>query len=289
MTENLKDAFLKAFKNEDGLCSPAYFYGENASAVVTIMEMGLSLLHKREPIWRTNGFQIASYSYFRVDRAFECFKDCPDKQGLFVVSSLEMLFGEKTVLFDKDARELFYKIFNIVHENGGQVLLGAACPPGELVGMDETVRERIDGGLVCRVDDEEEFAGPIDELTALGLLREREKGRYAALYEERFLDLFPAAPTETLSGEQLEALRQMSELARSAAVRRSVSIADREYRRVNESFPADKRDADMLAFEICYPFWNRFNSSPENYEIGFAKSGQLGQYLRYLKGRDGCE
>ena len=285
MTENIREAFLKAFNNEDGHCSPAYFYGENASAVVTIMEMGLSLLHERGLIWRTNGFQIASYSYFHVDRAIDCFKDFPYAHGLFVVSSLELLFEEKTVLFDKDARELFYKILDVVHENEGQVLLGASCPPEELVGMDEAVKERILGGLVCRVDDEE-FGGPIDELTALGLLRAREKGRYAALYEERYLDLFPAAPTETLSEEQLVALRQMNELARSVPMRRSVSIADSEYRRLNKFFPADKWDADMLAFEICYPFWNRFNSCPENYEIGFARSGQLGQYLRYLKERD---
>lgn len=286
MTENLKEAFLKAFKNEDGLCSPVYFYGKNASTVVTTMELGLHLLHEREPIWRTNGFQIASYSYFHVDRAIDCFKDFPHAHGLFVVSSLDLLFEEKTVLFDKDARELFHKIHDIVHENGGQVLLGASRPPEELVGMDESVRERILGGLVCRVDDDEEFGGPIDELTALGLLRAREKGRYAALYEERFLDLFPSAPTETLSEEQLEALGELNKLARSTPMRRSVSIVDSEYRKLNELFPADKWDADMLAFEICYPFWNRFNSSPEGYEIGFAKSGQLGQNLRTLKERD---
>ena len=289
MTGNLKGDFLKAFKNEDGLCSLAYFCGENANTAVTIMEMGLSFLHEREPIWRTNGFQIASYSYFHVDRAIDHFKESPDKRGLFVVSSLEMLFGEKTVLFDKDARELFYKLLDVVHENGGQVLLGAACPPEELAGMDEAVRERILGGLVCHVDDGEELGGPIDELTALGLLPAREKGRYAALYEERFLDLFPGAPTETLSEEQLEALGELNKLARSAPMRRSVSIVDSEYRKLNELFPADKWDADMLAFEICYPFWNRFNSGPEGYEIGFAKSGQLGQYLRYLKERDRCE
>ena len=91
MTENIREAFLKAFNNEDGHCSPAYFYGENASAVVTIMEMGLSLLHERGLIWRTNGFQIASYSYFHVDRAIDCFKDFPYAHGLFVVSSLELL------------------------------------------------------------------------------------------------------------------------------------------------------------------------------------------------------
>ena len=45
-------------------------------------------------------------------------------------------------------------------------------------------------------------------------------------------------------------------------------------------------DADLLAFQIVYTFWNRFNSSPERYEDGLARSGALGTLLRFLKEED---
>ena len=117
------------------------------------------------------------------------------------------------------------------------------------------------------------------------------QGRYALLYDDRYLRLFSTEPCKELSPGQLRALKDMDRL---------IGDLTEQFRELFFSLPrqgswphrfqteADLTDStsDMLAFRIIYVFLNRMNSGLERYEVGFAKSGWLGKYLRALKEKD---
>lgn len=104
------------------------------------------------------------------------------------------------------------------------------------------------------------------------------------MYAPKYLELFLESPVKDLSREQCDAL---SELGRTVS---DITSRNRELFKVigscSESIPLEKQDADMLAFRIVYPFWNRFNSGSERNEYEFARSGEHGRLLRLLKGKD---
>jgi hypothetical protein len=128
---------------------------------------------------------------------------------------------------------------------------------------------------------------PVRELMEMGLWPSA--GRFASLYRAGFLEAFPAEETETLSAAQEERLKEMKHVVHalteqyrglfSACLSKTgTGLASRE--------EAKALSAEELTAQICYVFWNRFNSGPEGYEVGFAKSGALGHYLRCLKEKD---
>lgn len=113
-----------------------------------------------------------------------------------------------------------------------------------------------------------------------------ENGRYRELYTPEFLALFPAEPTKELSAEQYEALKTMRNIVMKLTKQYGAIIGEQQYRirqdRRLEDLPPDEMDADLLAYEIFYDFWNRFNCDPEGYEVSAARCGKLGTYLRCL-------
>ena len=114
------------------------------------------------------------------------------------------------------------------------------------------------------------------------------QGRYALLYDERFLRLFSAEPCSWLSGSQQNALKEMNEIVYGLTGQFSemflkLAKTGMTGRRYSDREDLSKLSADLIAFRIVYIFWNRMNSGPERYEVGFAKSGKLGRYLRALK------
>ncbi len=284
MTDNLKDIIRQAFQDDGKLCSPVYLYGGHADEVLTMILIGFYLLRLREPFYSTNGFQIMNYGYFRVDKAIEMYSKHPGP-GVLAIKGAEML---RKIYFSarEEVNQLLEKILGTVHDNGGQVLISSECPPEELLDLDEAVIKKLSAGIVYQISDDKEIGSPVEELMAMGLLHAREKGRYAAFYEDRFLDLFPVTKTEELSQAQTDALAEMNELARDKSMKRQFSFIDGYYRKLNQSVPVEDWDVDLLAFETCYPFWNRFNCDEEGYEVDFAKSGRLGSYLRLLKEKD---
>ncbi len=117
-----------------------------------------------------------------------------------------------------------------------------------------------------------------------------DNGRYKELYAPEFLALFPAEPTEELSAEQYEALKTMRSIVMKLTKQYGAIIGEQQYRirqdRRLEDLPPDEIDADLLAYEIFYDFWNRFNCDPEGYEVSAARCGKLGIFLRCLMIKD---
>lgn len=117
------------------------------------------------------------------------------------------------------------------------------------------------------------------------------QGRYALLYDERYLRLFSCEPCSWLSQAQMQALKDMNHLVGDLTAQfRELFIKMAGWRR-HSVRPTDGDEladisADMIAFKIVYVFWNRMNSTDERYETGFAKRGDLGRYLRALKEKD---
>ncbi len=117
-----------------------------------------------------------------------------------------------------------------------------------------------------------------------------EDGRYRELYTPEFLELFPVEPAEELSSEQYEALKTMRSIVMKLTKQYGAIIGEQQYRvrqdRRLKDLPPDEMDADLLAYEIFYDFWNRFNCDPEGYEVSAARCGKLGIYLRCLMVKD---
>ena len=117
-----------------------------------------------------------------------------------------------------------------------------------------------------------------------------ENGRYRELYTPKFLVLFPAQPVEELSAEQYEALKTLRSIAMKLTKQYGSIIGEQQHRirqdRRLEDLPPDEMDTDLLAYEIFYVFWNRFNCDPEGYEVSAARCGKLGIFLRCLMIKD---
>ena len=117
-----------------------------------------------------------------------------------------------------------------------------------------------------------------------------EKNRYAALYQDRFLDLLPAVTTDELSEEQLKVLSEMNLVVSGLTnlyLKDFMRYAHTQEPRISP-VPADW-NADRLAFNICSVFRNRFNSSGDRYELDYAKSGILRYHLLCLRARDSAD
>ena len=117
-----------------------------------------------------------------------------------------------------------------------------------------------------------------------------ENGRYRELYTPEFLALFPVEPAEELSSGQNEALKTMKGIVMKHTKQYNAIIGEQQYRirqdRRLEKLPPNEMDADLLAYEIFYDFWNRFNCNPEGYEVLAARCGKLGIFLRCLMVKD---
>lgn len=118
-----------------------------------------------------------------------------------------------------------------------------------------------------------------------------QKGRYSELYAPEFLELFTTEPVEALSADQSAALKRMARIVSElTSQQRDVFFRQASRKRVywqnRQLILPEDVDADLVAFQIVYTFWNRFNSTPEKYEEGLARSGELGALLRLLKEQD---
>ena len=118
------------------------------------------------------------------------------------------------------------------------------------------------------------------------------EGRFAELYKDKYLDLFPTTRIEILSDLQTKALEEMRRIVVRDLTNQYRGLLMQRVQEImnwpgiyNDSVP-EEWSADTIAAATCYVFWNRFNCDEEGYEVGFAKSGLLGKYLRSLKDRD---
>ena len=130
-----------------------------------------------------------------------------------------------------------------------------------------------------------------EEEIAVNELRPKE-GCFAALYRDKYLDLFPTTQTDTLSDLQTEALEEMRRIVVIDLTTQYRGLLMQRVQEIikwpgiyNDPVPEDW-NAETIAAATCYVFWNRFNCCEEGYEVSFAKSGLLGKYLRSLKVRD---
>ncbi len=118
------------------------------------------------------------------------------------------------------------------------------------------------------------------------------QGRYALLYDDRYLRMFSTEKCKELSPAQQRALKDMDRLVGDLTEQfrhlflKMARIRPAPGNRSSDEDDLSELSVDMIAFRIVYPFWNRMNSTPERYEVGFAKSGELGKYLRALKEKD---
>ena len=118
------------------------------------------------------------------------------------------------------------------------------------------------------------------------------EGRFAELYKDKYLDLFPTTRIEILSDLQTKALEEMRRIVVRDLTNQYRGLLMQRVQEIinwpgiyNDPVP-EEWSADTIAAATCYVFWNRFNCDEEGYEVGFAKSGLLGKYLRSLKDRD---
>ena len=118
------------------------------------------------------------------------------------------------------------------------------------------------------------------------------EGRFAELYKDKYLDLFPTTRIEILSDLQTKALEEMRRIVVRDLTNQYRGLLMQRVQEImnwpgiyNDSVP-EEWSADTIAAATCYVFWNHFNCDEEGYEVGFAKSGLLGKYLRSLKDRD---
>ena len=119
----------------------------------------------------------------------------------------------------------------------------------------------------------------------------KQKGRYSELYVPEFLELFTTEPIAELSADQSAALKRMARIVSElTSQQRDIFFRQASRKRVywkdRQLILPEDVDADLVAFQIVYTFWNRFNSTPEKYEEGLARSGELGALLRLLKEQD---
>ena len=117
------------------------------------------------------------------------------------------------------------------------------------------------------------------------------QGRYALLYDERYLRLFSSDPCRSLSQAQKQALKDMNDLVgrltdRFRELFFTMAGMRHDVVRTSDGDELANLSVDMIAFKIVYVFWNCMNSTDERYETGFAKRGDLGRYLRALKEKD---
>ncbi len=284
MNDFLKGVCRGVILGKSEIYKTVYFYGDRQKVrkVLDIITEGASRRADRT-ISRMSGYTFHDEILQGIKNGpFGEFKESLPRSGLLIFDQLDRIGGYHSCM------EFFYGMFDAVYEHGGQIVIGAECPPKELASMEDRIITQVSGGIVCCVD-EEEIGPVVRELMQMGLWPE--KGRFAELYQDKYMDLFSTESMETLSEAQMSALKEMkrvvgrlTDLYRGAArvdIRRLIHHPKYYSREVPEEW-----NAEEVAFGIFYIFWNRFNCDEEGYEVGFARSGMLGAYLRRLKELD---
>lgn len=250
--------------------------------MLTLIAIGASR-NSAQCVYSTNGHMFLKNSIDLVlDGVPQPSELSAPQKDLVVFGTLERLEGET------EGIERFRELAKSVKAGSGQLVLGVNCDPDSFPLTESEVLKTLPELLVFPVD-EEEISLPVRELIQMELWPSA--GRFAALYKERYLDLFPPSRTDTLCENQLLALEEMkhivhrlTDLYRGLFMQRVQRIIN-DPGIYNDPVPADW-DAETIASAICYVFWNRFNCDDEGYEVGFARSGLLGAYLLQLKGKD---
>ncbi len=281
MTNELKDICRSLITGTGESRAPVFFYGDykETSPLEKLITIGASR-NLELPVYKTNGYSFPRGEIVTLaDGVAASVGATSPESGLVVFSCLEELSK------DEGATRRFLDLIDRLCTHGVQLVLLASCPP-EGLPFPESLVAQLRTGLVFCLDGEE-FGMPVRELMEMGLWPNA--GRFASLYRAGFLEVFPVEKTEILSAAQEEQLKEMKRVVHalseqyrglfSACLSKTgTGLASRE--------EAKALTAEELTAQICYVFWNRFNSGPEGYEVDFARSGALGFFLRQLKEKD---
>ena len=250
MNDFLKGVCRGVILGEKEIYNPVYFYGDwrKVRKVLDIIAAGAGRRQNRT-ITRMSGYTFYEEMVQGIKNgSVGEYKESLPKSGLLIFDGLDRIGGYHSCM------KLFYGMFDAVYEHGGQIVIGASYPPTGFASMEDRIITQVSGGIVCCVD-EEEIGPTVRELMQMNLWPE--KGRFAELYQDKYLVLFSTEPTEKLSDTQMSALGEMkrivgrlTDLYRGAA-RVDISRLIRHPKYYSEEVP-EEWSAEEVAFGIRF-------------------------------------
>ena len=146
-------------------------------------------------------------------RTFDEFKERYHSLDLLLIDDIQFLSGKQKT------QEIFFHIFNQLHQNGKQIILTSDRPPKDLEGMEDRLISRLNWGLVADIK--------LPDLeTRVAILRQKaEQDRIA---EQQRLEREKIEKEKAELGDLLEALAvAFAEEGRAAALEGDGATADR--------------------------------------------------------------
>ncbi|MBQ7608792.1 MAG: hypothetical protein IJU76_12625 [Desulfovibrionaceae bacterium] len=149
----IKGILEKIVAGEKQIYNPSLFYGESmaVSAVLDVFEAAYRASHPTEKICRIKSLvfvrtiinAVVKYDSLNADAFTKSFSDC----DCLIIEDFEEL-ARYTF-----CQEVFYGVFDAVFERGGQIVIGANCPPAKMFSIEPRVRTQLEGGIICDVND----------------------------------------------------------------------------------------------------------------------------------------
>ena len=129
--------------------NPVFFYGDPLSVRLKIDRL-VKKYRNTNPenlIVRTSGVDFCSgFIYSVIAGTRDAFEKSFWAADMFIFEGFEVLSGRQ------GAEKLFYTLFDVVYENGGQIVVGAATKPRDMPSLMPRIRTQLEGGIISCVD-----------------------------------------------------------------------------------------------------------------------------------------
>ncbi|MES2953256.1 MAG: chromosomal replication initiator protein DnaA [Patescibacteria group bacterium] len=136
-------------KNPGKNYNPLFIYGPTGVGKTHLLQAIGNELRKRDPTKKTYYVTSERWMTDFVDSVIKnrvhLFKEKYRKFDLLIIDDIQFLTAK-----DKTQEELFH-LFNHFHENGKQVIFSSDKPPKQIVGLEDRLRSRFEGGMQADV------------------------------------------------------------------------------------------------------------------------------------------
>ena len=136
-------------QGEKEIFNQVFFYGDPVSVRMKIdkLEKKYRDAYPEKLIVRTNGVDFCSgFICSVIAGTRDAFEKAFRAADMFIFEGFEVLSGRQ------GAEELFYTLFDVIYENGGQIVVGAATKPRDMPSLMPRIRTQLEGGIISCVD-----------------------------------------------------------------------------------------------------------------------------------------